>query len=125
MSDEQIPEDIREFISRYIDSVGQLEALLILRLRPEERWDLPTIAKRLYISEGNARELLGPLCEHKLASCSDDTYWLAELNSEQKAIIDRLADLYARRLIPVTNLIHSKTRRIREFANAFRLRKDK
>jgi hypothetical protein len=40
-------------------------------------------------------------------------------------MIARLADVYARHLIPVTNLIHSKPRRIREFADAFKLRKDR
>lgn len=45
--------------------------------------------------------------------------------AEKAAMIDRLADLYARHLIPVTNLIHTKPRRIRAFADAFRFRKDR
>jgi hypothetical protein len=35
-----------------------------------------------------------------------------------------VAALYAANLIPVTNLIHAKPSRIREFADAFKLRKD-
>jgi hypothetical protein len=40
-------------------------------------------------------------------------------------MVDRLADAYARHLIPVTNLIHGKPRRLREFSDAFKIRKDR
>jgi hypothetical protein len=43
---------------------------------------------------------------------------------ENQAIVERLAVLYARYLIPVTNIIHSSPRTIRAFADAFKLRKD-
>ena len=35
-----------------------------------------------------------------------------------------LAEHYKRHLIPITNLIHAKPRRIRQFADAFKLKKD-
>ena len=41
-------------------------------------------------------------------------------------MVGQVADLYSRYLVPVTNLIHTKkTSRIQEFADAFRIRKDK
>jgi hypothetical protein len=40
-------------------------------------------------------------------------------------MIDRLAESYAKQLIPITNLIHGKPRRIRQFADAFKFRKDR
>ena len=40
-------------------------------------------------------------------------------------LVARLSEVYRRHLIPITNLIHSKPRRIREFAEAFKLRKDR
>jgi hypothetical protein len=40
-------------------------------------------------------------------------------------MVDRLAELYSKYLIPVTHLIHSKPQtRVREFADAFKLRKE-
>jgi len=125
MSDGHVSDDVREFILKHIDSVGQLEALLLLRVNPEQRWPVAEIAKRLYTGETETRELLRRLCEDGLAECADDTYWLATPEAERNATIDKLAEVYSRQLIPITNLIHSKTRRIREFANAFRLRKDR
>jgi hypothetical protein len=40
-------------------------------------------------------------------------------------MVERLAGSYANHLIQVTNLIHGKPRRLREFADAFKLRKDR
>jgi hypothetical protein len=48
MTDELVPDDVRDFILRHIDSVAQLEALLLLRANPDEDWDAPKTAKRLY-----------------------------------------------------------------------------
>jgi hypothetical protein len=44
---------------------------------------------------------------------------------DQASIIDQLAEAYARQLIPITNLIHAKTRGIRAFADAFKIKRDK
>jgi hypothetical protein len=51
MADEPIPADLRYFILQHIDSVTQLEALLLLRGSPDEVWNLSTAAKRLYTTE--------------------------------------------------------------------------
>ncbi len=48
-----------------------------------------------------------------------------ECASEARQKVDRLASVYSRHLIPVTNMIHAKPRRIREFADAFKFRKDR
>ena len=48
MAAESIPDDLVDFISRYIDSVAELEALLLLRRNPAERWDVPKAMARLY-----------------------------------------------------------------------------
>ena len=40
-------------------------------------------------------------------------------------LVDRLAETYARYLVPVTKLIHDKTPSIQKFADAFKFRKDK
>ena len=39
MSDEPVPDDVRELILRHIDLVTQLEALLFFRARPGESWE--------------------------------------------------------------------------------------
>jgi hypothetical protein len=121
MPDDIIPEDLRDFILRHFDSIAQLEALLLLRRHPDETWDAARTAKRLYIGEQEVADILARLCADGLLHCHDAQY---RYGGGQEAMIDRLADVYARHLIPVTNLIHTKPRRIRQFADAFKFRKD-
>jgi hypothetical protein len=125
MAEELIPDDVREFIIRHLDSVAQLEALLLLRAQPQERWDIGRIAKRLYTGEQEIAELLSALCADGLLSVNDGIYRYDCATPEQRSTLDRLANIYSRHLIPVTNLIHSKPRRIRQFADAFKFRKDR
>jgi hypothetical protein len=47
MTDDVIPGDLRDFILRHIDSVAQLEALLLLRANPNEDWDVKETATRV------------------------------------------------------------------------------
>jgi hypothetical protein len=124
MVDDLIPADVRDFLVNYIDSIAQLEALLLLRASPGERWTAEVVASRLYVDAPVAEAELARLCAHSLISCQDSVYSYAGNNAELNSVVDRLAVLYARHLIPVTNLIHAKRGRIREFASAFRLRKD-
>lgn len=125
MAVEPVPGEVRDFILRYIDSVAQLEALLLLRGNPDERWDVGTAAKRLYASEEETAGVLTQLCEDGLLSASDGVYRYDCATADLRDIVDRLADVYSRHLIPVTNIIHAKPRRIRQFADAFRFRKDR
>jgi hypothetical protein len=128
MFEELIPDDIRQFILSSIDSIAQLEALLLLRAHPQEKWNIAAVARRLYITEQETLPLLSHLCEQGLVAPSDPKaieYAYQPQSDQLTQLVDRLAELYAKHLVPVTNLIHSKPRtRIQEFADAFRLRKD-
>jgi hypothetical protein len=125
LADDLIPEDLRDFILRHIDSIAQLEALLLLRRNSGETWTAGKAAARLYISESEATNVLEHLCSADLLSCSDGHYRFLTHPDEQRQMVERLADSYGRHLIQVTNLIHAKPRRLREFSDAFKIRKDR
>jgi hypothetical protein len=124
MPGEVIPVEVQDFLARHIDSIAQLEALLLSRASPEAIWDPPLTAKRLYIGEQDASETLSHLAEHGLLVREPRGYRFASRSPELTAIVDLLAHHYARHLIAVTNLIHAKPRRIRQFADAFKWKKD-
>ncbi len=128
MVKELIPDDVRQFILTSVDSVAQLEALLLLRNNPQEKWNVHGVAKRLYINDQETALLLTNLCERSLvvAIGGEPSHYLYQPSSAELArMVDRVAEIYAKHLVPVTNLIHSKPRtRIQEFADAFKLRKD-
>jgi hypothetical protein len=124
MTGDTIPDDVRDFIQMHVDSVAQLEALLLLRANPGEVWDADKVAARLYSRRPEIAEALDRLCTHGFLVCEEGIYRY-DCTPEARCLIDRVASVYARQLIPVTNMIHAKVRRIREFADAFRLRKDR
>src|SRR5215467_5746989 len=125
MADEIIPGDLRDFILGHIDSIGQLEALLLLRAHAYEDWDVRRTAARLYAGEAEVAEFLTRLCVDGLLACHDGFYRFACQTPDLHGTVDRLAAAYSQHLIPVTNVIHGKPRRIREFADAFKFRKDR
>jgi hypothetical protein len=124
MSDEPIPEDVRQFILAHIDSIAQLEALQLLRREPGGGWTIGAIAQRLYIEETQAREALEGLRTARLVTATDDIFRFSADSAELAALADRLIALYALHLIPVTNLVHGKPR-VRAFADAFKFRRDR
>jgi hypothetical protein len=123
MSD-PLPADLREFLARHIDSIAQLEALLLLRAAPDEVWDAPRTARRLYVGEQEATETLAYLAAHGLLAHEPGGYRFCPLTQELVDMASLLEEHYRRHLIPVTNLIHAKPGRIRQFADAFKLKKD-
>jgi hypothetical protein len=128
MAREPIPEDVRRFILTSIISVPYLEALLLLRNAPNQSWDSATVAQRLYISEKAAIELLTDLSAAGFIAVTEGEppfYRYHPSCDELNQMIDRLAESYAKNLIEVTNIIHSKTgKRAQQFADAFKWRKD-
>jgi hypothetical protein len=122
-----IPEDLRRFILTSVPSVPFLEALLLLRAHPAQAWQPDTLAGRLYIRERVAQALLEDLCKAGMAVCPDaaNGYRYQPASEPLRDRIDRLADLYAKQLVDVTNLIHSTLdRKAQQFADAFKWRKD-
>ena len=128
MSSEFIPVDIAQFIIEKIDSVAQLEALLLLRNSPGEQWSVQALARRLYIEEKQTAELLACVCAQGFAMAiagEPPRYQYQPNSTELREMVDRVAEIYSKHLLPVTNLIHSKPKtRVQEFADAFKFRKD-
>ena len=120
-----VPADLRDFILQHIDSVAHLEALILLRAYPQEEWNAAKVAKRLYINEQQASATLARLCEQGFLRRDEDSFRFENDVPERRVMADRLAEVFGRHLIPVTNIIHSKPRRIREFADAFKFKKDR
>jgi hypothetical protein len=120
-----IPGDVKDFILRYIDSIAQLEGLLLLRADPSVRWPAALLGERLYIGENEAEELLGKLHQAGFLERQDEPrlYWYAPKMDD--GILAHAADAYARYLVPITNLVHEKSKtKIQKFSDAFWLRKE-
>ena len=122
--DDVIPPDVREFIIRHIDSVSQLEALLMLRAHSEESWEVGRIASRVYTSDRELGAVLERFAAEGFLKREGELYRYDRKDPAVDRTIAELARCYASHLIPVTNMIHSKPRGMRSFSDAFKLRKD-
>ncbi|AEG92805.1 hypothetical protein [Ramlibacter tataouinensis] len=131
MAASELPPDIRRFILTSVPSVPYLEALLLLRARPQQAWEASDIARRLYLGERQVQELLQALVGNGVASAvpmaeeQKRGYIYQPVSTELAQMLDRLATTYVSNLVPVTDLIHSRIdKRAQQFADAFRWRKD-
>jgi hypothetical protein len=125
MSKARVPDDVRRFLLTSIPSVPYLEALLLLRAEDAASWDAPKVARRLYIGESQAHALLQALQEAGIARQLEDATFAYAPAATVRELLDALAATYARDLVGVTDLIHSRSEKhAQQFADAFRWKKD-
>ena len=121
------PPAVADFVARCIPTVVHMEALLLLRSRPNQPMQLDAIASALYLDAAAARHVLDDLCKHGLVHTqSAASLRYSPYSAELKALVDDLAETHATKLIPLSRLIHERASALNldEFAKAFRLRKD-
>jgi hypothetical protein len=123
-----IPEDVRRFLLKRIESIAHLEALLLLRDNAGTAWTVEAAAARLYLEPQEVLILLSRLRDAGFIIMTEGSvpeYRYRPSSAELSTIVDRVAQEYAKHLVPITKLIHDKSRlRVQEFADAFKLRKD-
>jgi len=126
------PKHIQAFVAGYIESVIQLEVLLVLYGSSERAWTAEALARELRIDPAWVDGQLAQLCAKGLLHCSEDgprSYRYQPHTSElHQAMID-LSKAYADRRVSVISLIYSRpaeqpTDPLKSFSDAFRLRKD-
>ncbi|BDU16644.1 hypothetical protein [Lysobacter auxotrophicus] len=116
---------MRRFVVARIRSVPMLEALLLVRSSAEE-WRVPKLVARLYLPEARVMTLIEELCSEGLASFDDGMVRYAPSSRDVDEMVSRIAAIYSRHVVAVTELIHSALeRQAQDFADAFRLRRDK
>jgi hypothetical protein len=124
MSVPELPADVRRFILTSVPSVPYLEAVLLLRSEPQKAWDVAQLARRLYVPERTATELLEQLRGSGIAGEEAGGVRYAPA-AELAELVDRVAAAYTADLVAITDLIHSRIdRRAQQFADAFRFRKE-
>jgi hypothetical protein len=122
-----IPEAVRELLRDRIESIAQLETLLLLYRTAPAVWNAEMVAAELRIQRNAAAEQLELLRNVGLIAATDPElsgYWFAMPDPELRKAVDALATCYADRRVTVIALVYSKPDRARVFADAFRLRKE-
>lgn len=127
MKYQDLPDHVRRFLLTSIPSVPFLEAVVLLRGQPATVWTADAVARRLYLPEAAAAELLQGLAGAGIAqpAAPGAAGFVYRPSPELGALLDDVAKAYSADLVKVTDLIHSRIdRRAQQFADAFRWRKD-
>ncbi len=118
---------MRRLIAEHIDSVEQLEILLLLYQHPERSWSEESVARELRISPMSAGDRLKDMARAAILSKVQGTEgeYRYTPDAQMGEAVAGLAAAYSERRVTVINLIFSKpVDKIRTFADAFRLRRD-
>lgn len=125
----ELPSSVKRFIDLHLESLAQLEALLLLYGSPQQAWSATELAKTMYVPTESASALLADLARRKLASPVaevDTRYRFQPADSEAAEAIADLAAIYQERRVAVITQIYSKPlSKVQTFADAFRFGKEK
>ena len=140
MPDRTISESLRLFILAHINSIEELEVLILLRATEEREWSAAQISRELGASEPWIQERLADLASRDFLivqeADSGPLYRYAPSTQESRAQIEDLAVTYKQRRLSVINLVYSKPESgkpesvkpasdVVSFSNAFRITKKK
>lgn len=118
-----------EFILENIDSVPQLEALVLLWNSRPVAWSCEELASRLYLPAEKVSNLLQELVRQQLVTKLDSSpqkYSYFAASDEQNEMMRVVDSAYRHDLVRISTMIHSKTSpSVREFARAFRFKKER
>ncbi len=118
--------EVDRFILDRVESVPHLEALLLVwRARPQT-WSAEAMARRLWVKPEVAKRILDDLeRDNFLIRLSGKEKYACHPDTETDPLLDAVYHSYRREMIRISTMIHSKASTpIREFARAFRLKKE-
>lgn len=119
--------DVLQFIAQQIDTVPQIEALLLLWQSHPATFTPAQLAERIFVTESMGAAILKDLQHRKfVAPAADPLQYVYDPGWDKSGeLMARIAATYGRHLIRVATLIHSKgSPAVREFARAFESKKE-
>jgi predicted transcriptional regulator len=125
MSVSDLPEEVRQFISEYIQTVGALDLLILLKRSPSRLWSLDEIAQELRTSAIGVAGFLANFITSGLVSEHDGSkYSYNNTANKLDSVVNNLAHQYSLRPVAVVNAIYSTpSDKIQTFADAFKFKK--
>jgi hypothetical protein len=123
-----LPAEVAAFLDAHIDSIPQMEALLLLYEERETGWTAAQIATRIYTDAPRAALLLRHLHQHRLAEQfpGEESQFRYDSRWDAESLMEEVSNAYRTQLIAVTRFIHAKaSQSVLDFARAFDLKKDR
>ncbi|WP_163989512.1 hypothetical protein [Pyxidicoccus caerfyrddinensis] len=129
MSDAGLPPRVQRFITTHIDSLEKLEVLLLLWARTDREWTASAVSLELRITETSATARLVDLAASGLLvgnGATPPAWRFSPSHSEDAQAVTELSAVYGAKRVSVITFIFSRPLdKVRGFAEAFVLKKDK
>jgi hypothetical protein len=129
MTSPEIPARVLQFLAERIDTVPQLEALLLLWENPQRLWSEEELAARIYVGRQVAAATLQALQRQQLVIAEPESVVRYRYNPQwdpSGEVMPEVAATYRRHIVQLATFIHSRaSTAVREFARAFDLKKDR
>lgn len=122
-----IPAAVLQFVARRIDTVPELETLLIMSADEQRSWSVADIAARTYVAPKSALQVLQGLQRRGLATAdeSGQHFRFSPSSDEEREVVQQTGVAYRTHLVSIATFIHQKAAPpVQEFARAFDLKKD-
>ena len=121
-----LPSPIRAFVRQHIQSLHQLEILLLVYTPPLRPWQADEIARQLYLPAELCAERLADFATRGLLQCDPAAAPVVyHADPEQVPVIDQLAAFYRQQRVTLTAFLFSQPNdTIQSFADAFKFRKE-
>lgn len=128
MSSQELAPAVLAFLSDHIGNLEQLHLLLRFVQSPDRWWDVPTAVRELGLGHQEAQQTLDHLARHNLLdirTTGDVRYRFRPGTEALQAAALAVAEAFRQQPLAVMNAITGGDRRsIRDFADAFRIRRD-
>lgn len=125
MPDLSIPDEVRQFLAKHVQSVAQLEILLLVSASPDRWWQAGEVYKAVLSNEELVVRILELFSKLGLVCKSEtNTYQFSPPSDQLRLLVRNLADLY--RECPnriIQTIYEAPVSEIEEFAKAFKFRK--
>ena len=127
MSQTSLPVEVQKFIARHIRSLEQLEILCLLVGNPARAWSEAEVFKQIQSSpESVGRTMRRFTAEGLFVHEGGSSYRFEPKSPEMARPATELAALYKQHRVAIIEAIYrSPLDPVRQFADAFRIRKDK
>jgi hypothetical protein len=127
MSVDTLTIEIRRFIALHIHSLEQLEVLCLLTETPDKSWSIADVNRAIQSSEKSISDCLEKFRNDGLViSNPDGKFCIAREANNLNETVVALTKAYRQMRVSIIECIYSKPPdSIQDFADAFRLRKDK
>lgn len=127
MEPEELPEDVVQFLIDHIDTVPQLEAVILMRDTAPQAWTADDVARRVYVSADEAMRVLQHLERAKLiVALPEGEGRVFAADGPHAATLATLIAVYRRHVVRVAQVIHAKASPgVLAFARAFQIKKEK